>query len=118
MKRFIFFLLVILLLSILFFFYINRFLIPLQLKDFLTAKIQTLSHRPVSIEQIHFYPVKGFVVKNVVIGSQRDVEESLIKIKELHLGLQLWPLLRKEVVIPSVTIIEPEISIAYYGQNE
>ncbi len=122
MKKIIFFLTTLLLLGILFYFYINRFLIPLQLKDYLVTQVQNSLQRPIAIEQIRFEPLQGFLIDNVIVGSKdtsaASAGESLLTIKHIRVRIGLLPLIRKQIFIHSLTLVEPAITLVYHGNNQ
>ncbi len=98
----------VILLAVSLYIYVNNIFLPVQFKRFITAKAEEALHRPVTIREIHFRPVQGFIFKNVTVYRKDDPARVFMQAEEVALNFIFVPSFKKpSVIIPSVSIISP-----------
>lgn len=78
--------------SLLLTWYINRFLAPTTLKNYLITNIAAAIDRPVSLKAIHFNLITGFTLNELTIY-EPDGENAFIKVDHLSTSLPFNPTL-------------------------
>ena len=92
--------------------YINIFLAPVKLKNFLTEKFSQATNRPVSLESVHFSLIRGFILKGLTIY-EPDQKTVFMKVEKLSTTLLFVPLIKeRKIIIPSIHINSPLLNIA------
>lgn len=122
MRRLKIFLLIILLLAVLSgagIYYLNRVFIPGPFKGILISKAKEFLGRDVTIKEIGFTVSRGIFIKGVRVEEKIPGPTPFIKIDEASLGLLLPDLFKTgTIIIPSVTIHKPFISIHRSAERE
>ncbi len=97
--------------------YINTFLAPRKLKDFFIKNISQSINRPISLESVHFNLINGFILNNLTIY-EPDQKTVFIQVKRFSTKLFFIPLLKeKKILIPSIYITSPLITITKNQDN-
>ena len=78
------------------------------LKSLIIPRVEEATGRKLSIGEIHVSLFKGIVVKEIIL-KEHDGSNDFIKADEFVLDYQLWPLLRKQLVIRRVELVSPTI---------
>ena len=93
--------------------YINLTLLPVKIKNFVIKKAEELFQRKVSIGEIQVVPIKGITMRDVVISGKDPGDPKLLSLKELNFNILLLPILKdKHIIIPSIRIMDPDISLS------
>ncbi len=93
-------------------FYLNKVFLPTRFKDILVERISKQIGRNVSVGSLHYFPFKGFAIRNITISEQTSSKEEFLTIDEASVGLLVLPLLaQKKIVIPSMVIKNPVLRI-------
>ena len=83
-------------------------------RPLLQAQMEQRLHRPVTIGdiQVKTFPL-ALRISNLVIGQPAGIVSNLafVEAKEVFVAVDLWPLLRKDVVIKSVRLKAPRIEL-------
>ncbi|HXX54012.1 MAG TPA: AsmA family protein, partial [Thermodesulfovibrionales bacterium] len=80
------------------------------LKALIIPKVQQATGRKLDINEIHVSLFRGIVVKGIMLKEQ-DGSKDFLKADEFILDYQLWPLIRKQLVISRVELISPTIFV-------
>ena len=119
LKKILITLTIVLILSFIAFFYINAVFLPIQLKQIAVKKTRELLHRDITFSEITYNPVKGIIVKDLILFQKKYPKEPFIKIKEASFNVLLASLLKtKTIVIPSLNLSSPEVVITHYGEDK
>ena len=96
-------------------YYINNFFLPVQFKEIIYEKAKKALNREIDFAQVHYQPLKGFIIKDFVIFRQDDPNLPFVHIKEAQFNILFAPLLqRQQVIIPSLVIKQPFIHMIRY----
>ena len=86
--------------------YINKVFLPLKIKSTLTDSIEKASGFSVRLEKIRFSIFKGLVLEEFSLS---DGQAPVLKAAEVQCSFLLAPLIRRQVVVPSLKIISPSL---------
>jgi hypothetical protein len=96
--------------------YVENIFLPVQFKRFITDKAQGLLNRPVTIGEIHFNPLRGFVIEGITVYQKDSPALPFIQIDEVSLNIFLSPVFsQKAVIIPAIYLKRPFIHILRQG---
>ena len=96
-------------------YYINNFFLPVQFREIVYEKAKKALNREVDFSNIHYQPLKGFIIKDFVIFREDDPNLPFMHIKEAQFNILLAPLLqRQQIIIPSLVIRQPFVHIIRY----
>jgi hypothetical protein len=95
------------------FFYIDTVFLPGQFKQFIITKAEKSLRREVSIGNIDFRPIKGFLIENITIARKDDPNRPFIQIKEVEFNLLFAPIFQKQaIILPHIKIKDPYIYLS------
>ncbi|HXX81920.1 MAG TPA: AsmA family protein [Thermodesulfovibrionales bacterium] len=80
------------------------------LKSLIIPRVEQATGRKLNINEIQVSLFRGIVVKGIML-KEHDGNKDFIKADEFVLDYQLWPLLRKQLVIRRVELISPTIFV-------
>lgn len=99
-KKITFILLAFIMLGTIAYFYVNRILLPGQVKSSLEARISEITHRKAVIEKIRFRITKGICLENILL-KETDNGQTFLQIDEIRFNILIFPFLKeKSVIIP------------------
>ncbi|HTR45650.1 MAG TPA: AsmA family protein [Thermodesulfovibrionales bacterium] len=81
-----------------------------QLKALIIPKVEAFTGRKAQIDQIHVSLFKGIIVRGIHL-KEHDGEKDFLAAREFILDYNLFPLLRKEIVIKRIEVLSPSISL-------
>ncbi len=81
--------------------YLNRVILPTRIKALIVSSLKEATGKEVSLETLRFNIFKGLVLKNLIIY---DNVETLFSLKEGSCRFLIIPLLRKQIIIPSIRL--------------
>ncbi|VAX36519.1 hypothetical protein MNBD_UNCLBAC01-71 [hydrothermal vent metagenome] len=114
-----FFLLALLMLGTIGFFYINKILLPVKIKQFVTQHIQDILQHDVEINSLQFTLTDGFVFQNINIYKKNEPHKILLHIDNVSFNILITPLLKnKKIIIPSLQISKPFLLVAHKSNNQ
>lgn len=91
---------------------IFAYLLPLQLKDVMLKGISEYLQRPVSVENIRYYPFRGVIIQGFVIYENDHARTPVLRIENLRFNLVLPALFKaRTIVIPGVFIQKPFVRL-------
>ena len=104
--------LTIFILSYFLYFYVQNIFLPVQFKHFVIAKAQEYLHRHVTIDEIHFNPLRGFIVRNLIVYQKDAPDRVFLQADELAFHVLLAPIFQKKILlIPSISVKGPVIQL-------
>lgn len=107
-KRLIFTLLIIFLLGLTAYFYINNFFLPVKFKNFVESKASLFLERNVSIEEIRFELIEGFLLKDITIYEENSETKKFLTIPKISFNILLAPIFKsKNIIIPHIKVLKP-----------
>ncbi|MBI5150723.1 MAG: DUF748 domain-containing protein [Candidatus Omnitrophica bacterium] len=94
------------------YFYMENIFLPVQFKRFVVDKAQEYLHRTVTIADLHFSPLHGFLIRDVTVYQKDDPQRVFIRVDEASFHVFLTPFLKNKLaVIPSVRIKRPFVQL-------
>lgn len=87
--------------------YLNRVLLPVKIKSLLIEGIEKSTQKKVKIDSLQFNIFKGIVLRGV---SVYDKGNEILKLREAACSFLIWPVFKKNIIIPAITLKSPEIS--------
>lgn len=94
--------------------YLNTVFLPTRIKSLLIESLSKQTHKQVSIDSLRFNILKGLVVKNLQIF---DDSGNLVKFQEASCTFLIVPFLKKQIIIPSITIRSATIFLRRKSDN-
>src|SRR3989338_3987805 len=111
-RKTIYTLLTVFILSYFLYFYIQNIFLPVQFKRFVILKAQEYLNRNVTIDEIRFSPLSGFVVRNVTVYQKEAPDRVFLRADEVTFHVLLAPVFQKKLIlIPSIYVSGPFIQI-------
>jgi uncharacterized protein involved in outer membrane biogenesis len=92
-------------------FYVNKVLLPVQLRGMIIKSAEDALHRKVTFDTIHWGPLKGLAVTNLTIYDQKEPAEVLFHVEKAAAQVLFWPLFNKKLIIPWASIEKPSVRI-------
>jgi hypothetical protein len=82
-------------------FYLNNVILPTKIKTLVISGLKDITGKEVSLETLRFNIFKGLVLRNLVIY---DDIETLLSLKEGSCRFLIIPILKKQIIIPSIRL--------------
>lgn len=95
-------------------FYLNEKILPVKIKSRVISDLEGVTKKKVLIGSVKFNIFKGLIFRDIII---RDEEKAVINVKEASCSVFILPLLKKQVVVPRLTLESPEIFIERRSDN-
>jgi len=89
-------------------FYLNEKVLPVKIKSRIINDLEGITGKKVLIGSVKFNIFKGLVLSDLII---RDEETAVINVKEASCPVFILPLLKKQVIMPRLTLESPEIFV-------
>ncbi len=94
--------------------YLNRVFLPAKIENLFITGLQNQTQKKVSLDSLQFSILRGLVIENLQIS---DEAGPIFIAKKATCRLLILPFLKKEIVIPSVTMESCQIYIDRYSDN-
>ena len=94
--------------------YLNQVILPQKLKVLIVKGIEDSVQKKVSLESLRFNIFKGLVLRGLTVY---DGKEAILKVKELSCSLLILPFLKKQIIIPSLSIRFPVLFLERRQDN-
>jgi hypothetical protein len=98
-------------------FYVNKVLMPVQVRGFLEKTARTAFKRNVTIGSVQFNVLQGLVVRGLTVFSYDKPEEIFFSAQEASARLLFLPLFKKNVAISSVVLKKPFIRLRRFDET-
>ena len=98
-------------------FYVNKILLPIQVKDMAIKAATDALHRNVTFDTLQYSPLKGFIVTDLVINEKDDPSRVFLRARNASAQILFFAVLQKKLIFPSVRIDSPEINITRTGTD-
>ncbi|MFH0754677.1 MAG: translocation/assembly module TamB domain-containing protein [Candidatus Omnitrophota bacterium] len=92
-------------------FYINKILLPIQIKDLAIKTAQDTLKRHVTFDTLQYSPIHGFVISNITIYQKDDPKKIFVHAKSISAQILFFALVQRKVIIPALDIQSPEVFI-------
>ncbi|NLE65004.1 MAG: AsmA family protein [Elusimicrobia bacterium] len=92
-------------------FYVNRVLLPVQIKGLLVKTLSEQLNRTVTLGALAWNPVQGVVITDLSVAAKDDPSEVLLHIPSASAQVLMLPFLEKKIIIPGVHIDSPTVRI-------
>jgi uncharacterized protein involved in outer membrane biogenesis len=92
-------------------FYINKVLLPVQLKGMIIKSAEDALHRKVTFDTIQWGPLKGLAITNLTVYNQDNPEEVFLHIEKASAQVLFFPLFHKKLIVPWATIEKPSLRL-------
>ncbi len=100
------------------YYYVNKFVLPAELKRIIVEKIFETTGRHATMTSVDFFLFKGFIINGLTIF-EKDLEQPpLAVIPQFSFRILYFPILQeRKIVIPAITVLDPTIAITRYPGN-
>lgn len=98
-------------------FYINKILLPIQIKGMAIKAASDALKRNVTFDELQYSPLRGFVITNLAIAEKDAPPRAFIRAKNASAQVLFFALLQKKLILPSVKIESPEITLTRIGKD-
>ncbi|MDO8675695.1 MAG: AsmA-like C-terminal region-containing protein [Candidatus Omnitrophota bacterium] len=99
--------------------YVNRVILPVQAKKFVTSQAEAFLKRKVEFEALHFNWVKGFIVEKLKVYQKGSQDQVFLQADRLSFGLIVIPGAKQyKVTIPFINLEHPFVHIIRRGVDE
>jgi len=92
-------------------FYVNKILLPVQLKGMIIKSAEEAIHRKVTFDTIQWGPLKGLAVTNLTIYNQDNPDEVFLHIEKASAQVLFFPLFHKKLIVPWATLEKPSLRL-------
>ncbi|MDD5097994.1 MAG: AsmA family protein, partial [Candidatus Omnitrophica bacterium] len=106
MKKFIIIASVLILIVFLGLIYLNKFFLPKKIKSIIISTLTQQTRKDVRLGSVEFNIFKGLVLRDLVIADGQNV---ILSTREANCGVFIWPILKKQIIIPSINLKGPYI---------
>ena len=94
--------------------YLNKVFLPVKAKALIVQRAEKAINKKITLQSLQFSIFKGLVLKNLVIY---DGEQAIISLRQGSCTLLIWPLFRKQIIIPAVNLNSPVIFLERRADN-
>ncbi len=98
-------------------FYINKILLPIQIKGMAIKAATDALKRNVSFDTLQYSPLHGFVVTNLVVADKDDPAKTFVRAHSASAQILFFAFLQKKIILPSVRIEAPDITLTRTGKD-
>jgi len=99
--------------------YVNRVILPVQAKKFVTSQAEAFFKRKVEFEALHFNWVKGFIVEKLKVYQKGSQDQVFLQVERLSFGLMVIPGTKQyKITIPFINLEHPFAHIIRRGPDE
>ncbi len=86
--------------------YLNKFYLPVKIKSVVISALSRQTGKDVSLKSLEFSIFKGLVLHDLVVSDGQTV---ILSTREASCSIIIWPVFRKQIIIPSVNLKNPYI---------
>ena len=86
--------------------YLNRVFLPKRIKSVIIFSLIQQTHKNVTLGSLEFSIFKGLILRDLVISDSQNV---ILSARQASCGVFIWPILRKQIIIPSINLKSPYI---------
>jgi hypothetical protein len=92
--------------------YFLGYFLPVQFKGVLVKKASEVLHRPITVREISYVPIKGFLIKGLTIYENDPAQPPFASIAKVNFNILFMTFLKsQQIVIPSIIIEKPSIHL-------
>ncbi len=93
-------------------FYVNKILLPVQVKAMAVKAAEDALHRKVSLDTLQYDPWNGLVLTGISIAEKDDPARAFFQAKSVAVQVLLPALLQKKIVVTALRIEAPHVTLA------
>ena len=86
--------------------YLNQVILPSKIKSLIIATLAKQTGESVTLKSLEFNIFKGLVLRDLVIS---DSQRIILSTREANCTVFIWPIFRKQIIIPSLNFKSPYI---------
>jgi len=86
--------------------YLNKLFLPRKIKSIIVSSLTQQTRKDVSLGSLEFSIFKGLVLRDLVIAEGENV---ILSSREASCAVFIWPILKKQIIIPSINLKGPYI---------
>ncbi len=94
--------------------YLNKVFLPVKAKALIVQRVEKAINKKITLQSLQFSLLKGLVLENLVVY---DGEQAIISLKQGSCTLLIWPLFRKQIIIPAVNLNSPVVFLERRPDN-
>jgi hypothetical protein len=99
--------------------YVNRVILPVQAKKFVTSQAEAFLKRKVEFQALHFNWVRGFVIEKLKVYQKGSQDQVFLQVERLSFGLIVIPGTKQyKIAIPLISLEHPSVHIIRQGPEE
>ena len=98
--------------------YFQHIFVPIQLKEILNTELANWLGRKVTVGETSYAPLKGIVIKDVVIDQKGYDEGTFIRANEVYLRIPLLTSIKnRALTISNINFVKPQITVIHHKNN-
>jgi len=86
--------------------YLNKVILPQKLKSLIVLAIEKQTGKDVTLKSLEFSLFRGLILRDLVITDNQNV---ILSTRQATCSIFIWPILKKQIIIPSITLKSPYI---------
>jgi len=86
--------------------YLNQVILPVKIKSLVVTSLKKQTGKDVTLKSLEFSLFKGLVLHDLVIS---EAENVILSAREATCAIFILPILKKQIIIPSITLKSPYI---------
>ncbi|MDD5129849.1 MAG: DUF748 domain-containing protein [Candidatus Omnitrophica bacterium] len=94
--------------------YLNKVLLPKKIKALIISTLTEQTGKHVTLKSLEFSIFRGLVLRDLVIS---DGEKVILSTRQATCTVFIWPIFKKQIIIPSVNFKAPYIFIQRRADN-
>ncbi|MFA5200226.1 MAG: AsmA family protein [Candidatus Omnitrophota bacterium] len=114
MKKFLIIVLIFLLILTGITIYLNQVILPQKIKSIIIESLEKQTGKDVSLKSLQFNLFKGLILRDLVMTDNQNV---ILSTRQVNCSIFIWPILKKQIIIPSITFKTPYIYLERKEDN-
>jgi len=94
--------------------YLNKVVLPTKIKSLIITTLQKQTQKKVTLSTLSFNIFKGLVLRDLIISDQ---EKIILNIREASCSVFIFPIFKKQIIFPSLTIKNSEVLLVRRSDN-
>ncbi|MFA4933262.1 MAG: AsmA family protein [Candidatus Omnitrophota bacterium] len=86
--------------------YLNQVILPQKIKAIIISSLKKQTGKDVTLKSLEFSLFSGLIVRDLVVTDNQNV---ILSTRQATCSIFIWPIFRKQIVIPSITLKSPYI---------
>jgi uncharacterized protein involved in outer membrane biogenesis len=98
--------------------FLNNYLLPIKLKNYLQASLVNTLKKPVYFEKLGFNIFRGVVIDNITVFKTQEKKEAFLSAERVSFNPLLLPLIKKKLIITQLIIDKLNIELERNKQGK